>query len=404
MSWREELGRVGFEAAGTGGSTKQAVGATFRGVPFFVETAEHVGGRRGVTHEYPFRDEPFREDLGRKTRGFTVDGYVCGDDYLTARDVLLQALELNGPGELRHPYYGTRQAAVLSFRVRESSTEGGVARLSIEFEETPSRPVQPVSVPDAGTKVRASAAAARVSIGSGFLEVYDPGVIMGNVSEQLRRVTLAADTSLSRVGAATQDAASARARFDTALAAASALVLVPAGVLTGVTEMLDGFGAGAMQQVLSVYDFDTGERPPSTTSNRIVEQENFDALHRLVRQLVVVRAAELALEEAFVSYDDAVAARERITTLLDEQAELVLDDTYSALVQLRAHVVQAVPGAGSDLPRLLPFTPAESIPSLALAYQLYGSVAGEADVLARNHIQNPLFISGGVELQVLSDA
>ena len=39
--------------------------ASFKGAPFHVEETGGQFGRRTVLHEYPFRDLPYGEDLGR---------------------------------------------------------------------------------------------------------------------------------------------------------------------------------------------------------------------------------------------------------------------------------------------------------------------------------------------------
>lgn len=41
--------------------------ASFRGVPFKVEEESAGTGRRVETHEYPNRDKPYTEDLGKIT-------------------------------------------------------------------------------------------------------------------------------------------------------------------------------------------------------------------------------------------------------------------------------------------------------------------------------------------------
>ncbi len=52
--------------------------ASFRGVPFQVEGDEATLGRRVQTHEYPNRDQPYTEDLGRATRRFQISAYLVG--------------------------------------------------------------------------------------------------------------------------------------------------------------------------------------------------------------------------------------------------------------------------------------------------------------------------------------
>lgn len=377
--------------------------ASFRGVPFNVDTAERQGGRRGVTHEYPFRDEPFREDLGRQVRKFTVEGHVVGADYLTARDRLLAALESpSGPGELVHPYYGTRHVAVASFRFRESAAEGGVARISIEFEETPSKPREPTAAVDTSTVLTTKAGAARTAVVSEFTAAYAPGAHQQSLAGA---VTAAAGAVSDVLQAATQDpqeAALAAARSAAVAAGAATLVETAGAVANALVDLLDAATGLSSTQLLPVYSADLGEHPSTVTENRVIEGENFDALQRLTQRLVVVRAAELALLETFVSYEAALSAREAIAELLDEQADLAGDVAYPGLVELRAALVNAVPGSGSTLPRLISYTPPETVPSLVLAQRLYGSSALEGDVLARNGVVNPVFVVGGTALEVLS--
>src|SRR5512146_2081329 len=141
-TWRDRLGKV------TLADGRQVVGASFRGVPFFVSVAQHKGGRRNVLHEFPGRDTPQAEDLGRQARVFPVEAYVIGDGYMEDRNKLLAALETKGLGELRHPLYGTRLVAVTGgFTVRESAMDGGMATFAIEFTEATAL-FEPVPEPD----------------------------------------------------------------------------------------------------------------------------------------------------------------------------------------------------------------------------------------------------------------
>lgn len=74
--------------------------ASFRGVPFAVTDERGAIGRRGKLHEYPFRDIPYAEDLGRRARRWVVDAFVLGDDAVPQRDALIAACEQKGPGPL----------------------------------------------------------------------------------------------------------------------------------------------------------------------------------------------------------------------------------------------------------------------------------------------------------------
>ena len=119
MPWRENL-----------------VPASFRGVGFQVQSTEApIAGRRVAVHEYPGRDEPFVEDLGRRTKRWEIEAFVVGDRYAEQRDRLIEACDAEGPGELVHPYLGSLQVACTACSLTERTREGRMARFSLTFVE-----------------------------------------------------------------------------------------------------------------------------------------------------------------------------------------------------------------------------------------------------------------------------
>jgi len=64
-------------------------------------------GRRTQVHEYPQRDKPWVEDLGRSAREIAFEAFVVGADYVDQANRLLSAIEEPGPGALIHPWFGT---------------------------------------------------------------------------------------------------------------------------------------------------------------------------------------------------------------------------------------------------------------------------------------------------------
>ncbi len=384
MTWKAKMGK-----------------ATFRGVPFYVESVERSGGRRLVKHEYPGKSVPFGQDMGMRARSFPVEGHVVGTNYLAEKDALLDALELEGPGELVHPaYVGTRRVMVESYRQRED-TRGGIASFSIDFFETPAQPAQPTSITDAPAKVTASAAAALLSVNTEFLSRYASNQHVDSISENLRAGTLSINNALSRVQQTTQNAAQMTRRINDFEDAIESLVSAPEDIVTGLTDILGNIGF--VSALLEICAYEPGTTPSGTTPSRLQETENFEAVTRLFQRTAVINAALLAPDETYDSYDAALEARNAITDLLDEQAETVSDDVYPNLLQLRADLVQAVPGADSDLGRLVSYTAPVTVPSLVLAHSLYGNLDFESDLIARNSVAHPGFIIGGRALEVLSD-
>ncbi len=118
MSWKDNLRR-----------------ASFRGVRFHVSERELESGRRIHNHEYPKRDQNYPEDMGKKSRRFTVDAYVLGDDYMARRNALLVAGERNGPGQYVD-HWGLSQTVVCdSVKVKETSDDGRMAHITFSFIE-----------------------------------------------------------------------------------------------------------------------------------------------------------------------------------------------------------------------------------------------------------------------------
>lgn len=393
---------------------KTKIPARFRGVPFFVENVERTGGRRTIQHVYPLRDEPYSEDMGRKARTFPIEGFVVGVEYMADRDALLDALETAGTGELVHPHYGTLRVAVANFRVRESSDRGGMAQFSIEFDQTPDKPAQPSAVPDAAGKLKASSLAAKTAAASQFLATYSPGTLLASVSGSLRSGSLAMSNLLGTVTMETQQLTTLKRQVSAFSANATALANVPADLLAGQLGIFEALADGLVAAsgtadavspvlaVLALYGFDPGNRPPATTATRILERANFDAVLRLNQRLVVIQAGLIAVAQVFSSYDEALATRLALTDLIDAQAETVTDDFYPLLMQLRADLVGAVPGDALEQARLISHTPDFTVPSLVLAHRLYGDLSREADLVARNTVRNPVFLRGGLALEVLS--
>jgi prophage DNA circulation protein len=406
MTWREDLRRV------TLSNGRNLIGASFRGVPFLVESVERSGGRRAVVHEFPLRDDPFAEDLGRKARGFRVDGYVIGDDYLTQRDALLAALEdVEGTGEVVLPSYGVKRAICINATVREARGEGGIAMIAIEFAETPTQAPVPTEVVDSVEQVSDSAAAALVATDAEFVEQYDadgmPAFALVSAETALTSAIDGMASKLAPIVNVSQELAELTGRVALLTAQASSLVRTPAdvvenfrSVVTGLAETILAAPGAVMDALIDSYGVDLGVAITATTGTRARELVNQTALTGALRRVIAIEAARLTPLVPYESIEQATEARTAVASMLEEQATSAGDTTYPALVNLRSEVLRAVPGA-TQFARITTITRSNAIPSLLLAYQLYGSVDNEADIIARNTIDHPGFCAG--DLKVLSD-
>jgi prophage DNA circulation protein len=120
--------------------------ASYGGAFFHVETGSKESGRRIVLHEWPKKDQGYPEDMGRKTRQFSVRGYCIAypfdtpellyqRDYRKARDRLIAALEREGPALLQLPTIPPAYVVNMNYRWAEEQKFGGFCVFDMSFVE-----------------------------------------------------------------------------------------------------------------------------------------------------------------------------------------------------------------------------------------------------------------------------
>ena len=73
--------------------------ASFKNVEFHVESASEDNGRRIVVHEFPKKESPYAEDMGRRAFGYMVRGYCIS--YMVDTDIPLYQRDYRVPRDLR---------------------------------------------------------------------------------------------------------------------------------------------------------------------------------------------------------------------------------------------------------------------------------------------------------------
>jgi prophage DNA circulation protein len=113
--------------------------ASYNGVQFHVDVQARNSGRRIQTHEFPKRDVPWSEDMGRRAKRFPVTAYIIGTNYTAARDQLIAQLEKEGTGTLILPTGLTntqsRQVVCEGYTVVERREQGGYCTFDMNFVE-----------------------------------------------------------------------------------------------------------------------------------------------------------------------------------------------------------------------------------------------------------------------------
>jgi hypothetical protein len=137
--------------------------AQFIDAPFYVDTAGRESGRRIVVHEFPKKDQPYSEDMGRKAIAFTVRAYCIAypfddssgqpggilrqRDYRISRDLLVARLDSGEYGPLQLPLLPGQAAGQRTmiarcerYRLTEGERFGGYCTFDITFIEIGAAP------------------------------------------------------------------------------------------------------------------------------------------------------------------------------------------------------------------------------------------------------------------------
>src|SRR5262245_9255525 len=96
----------------------QYLQASFKGVPFNVESSDDEFGRRGDLYEYPLSEQTAYKDLGRKARKFKVEGYLIGGNQVAQTAAIAAVAESPEPGMLVHPMYGAQLVACVTLTTK----------------------------------------------------------------------------------------------------------------------------------------------------------------------------------------------------------------------------------------------------------------------------------------------
>ncbi len=383
--------------------------ASFRGVEFrFISTAASLG-RRTVVHEYPDGDEAYVEDLGRKTREYTFEAFVIGSDYITWRDALEAACEEKGPGELVHPTRGRMLVSVQECRPVENINELGRSSYSLTFvragENTqPGTRIHTPSVVDSAADTAIGALEQDFELDfdvAGFPDFVEQDAleILDNAMQSILDTATGMLPDISILPQFTGRASGILGKLTSLLRLPGDL----ASSITGQIGALLGLSTGPMlafKAFASLFGFDN-KTVKRTTPSRIRQADNRVAVANLVRRTAIVEAARAASDVEFDTRNDALAVRDQLADLLEQEVATASDPVYAALTDLRVAVVRDIGTRSADLSSLGTYVPQSTVPAVVLAYRIYDDPERSEEIIRRNRIKHPGFVPGGQPLEVL---
>lgn len=423
--------------------------ASFRGVPFQVDTIDWTAGDNVVLREYPFADLPTVFRMGSAAQEIRFSAYLIGDDYHRQRDTLMDAL--TGEGMLMHPTAGAMKVFCAGkYTLREAPTsEGGMVRIDLVFVRAEMR-----RYPVGATNTTASATSAGDAAKKGAVDSFasrwslagKPGWVVDNTIGRLK-------SAIDGVYGPIADAARTVNEFNSELigsvqtlrADLDDLVREPRRLADAVTTLfqlppeMTQATARAFQSAFA-WAFDLDAKLPRRPFEQVLvppvgmglvmygtgNPDLFDpdsptnlaltdllaSTDALFESLAIAAWVQATAQIELASYDEALALRAagnaQITRLLMEASDATAapsvptSSVHDALLGLLTAFLADLQARSRDLVRLTDYTPQGWQPVWYVSYRIFGTADYADEILGLNpHIRNPLLVPPGVPLRIL---
>jgi prophage DNA circulation protein len=376
-----------------------------------VADSDRTGGRRRAKHQFIDANDPEIDDLGKEGNEFRVRGYVLGDDYMTQRDQLLSVLQdVAGPGDLVHPFFGHLRAQVGPVSLLESKEDGGVGTFQIEFSHAPLSS-SPTATLDLNIAVISMANDLVISNRSNLLAeatiLSQPTFALQSMAADLAAIASEMEDKLSPLATLTQELAIMSAEIKILKQQSVALVRTPGVMLDRLisvsVELVESTLLAPLKvakALIDVFALPATDDAIGDTLTRTTERANQALYADAMRTVLVAESARVVTGATFESLEQAIEARDLIANALDELAATAGSETFPDIVNLRSAILRAIPG-DSALARVRTINQPIDVPSLVLSYLLYGDTDSAEDIIARNGVNHPGYVSG--TLNVLTD-
>jgi DNA circularisation protein N-terminus len=403
--------------------------ASYKGVAFFVE-ADHVEtGRRLVVHQFPLKDAPYIEDLGRDANKISVSAYVVSDNADGEEKALRSVCESGGAGRLVLPMevfaahcekcsrdFAKDKLGFVAFKlefVREGvgsialpagflgalvgqSVDSLNAALSMRFLAGFSTGGAAGFVRDAAvTEVQMLAATLDVVARGLPLEASRAPAIYAAVTALYDDATTLATTGLvaeklsrtSFVAALPSTASAALVERLAAMLEDMRLAVEPATFMASLSPLTDYAPAGPI--------------PTPTTPSRRRIAENAVRLAEIVRMAGLVAFAKAAAARIYSDRREAIQARadaaEMFGAELESAGESGRHHAWTELAELNGRLAEYLTRRIADLAPVIGLEAASSMPSLWWANRLYGGADRAGELIARNRVVHASFMPAHFE-------
>lgn len=425
---------------------------SYKGVPFQAAAVTKTIQRRQVLHEYPQRDIPYLEDLGKGATLYKVTAFLVGDNCVAQAKRLEKALLSVGAGTFVHPWDGALTVSVYqASNISYSNSELRYCSLDITFVEA-GELGYPNKLADGPTLARQLADKLGLSAVSNFVESFKQtaayklvqAAINGTLLETLGIIS---DTEIAQILGFVDEVTTFAEQ------AIGLLTDEPRGFAEKLSSVLglarfasvETRWSGIVSQISQLTTSEELNRRtnqfaqiPAVVSN--IETESLQdsaAVETLTRQLLLANAIGASTligtsldtadtvdidqsgsgdtsedsgedsersdsDTVTTSVDELLKVRDHLIASIDNELQnpLISDDLFINLLQARSVVFSILTSKADGLSRLLSIETPQIEPSLVLAYDYYDDASRSDEIETRNRVIHGAFCPS--ELRILS--
>ncbi|MDU4799124.1 MAG: DNA circularization N-terminal domain-containing protein [Klebsiella michiganensis] len=407
--------------------------ASFRGAPFFFRDVEGTGGRRAIPHAYPKKEVGWTEDHGAVLTQQQINAILLGSDYIEQMNRLLAALNTAGPGELVHPWFGVQLVQVGRVTHRLSTEEGGIAYVSFEVYEAGEK-LFPSGTEDTSATTLSAADKVKEALASGdyFAALDGVGSMVDTLLDDMQNLI----SNLPTLPDELNDWMDRLNRFKDLTGIAAA---VPGEIIRDVVNLISDmkdlvseppFALRVYDQLRDKWDGDRAAQaatksladnvsvnattgfassvtPVATPEATEAMRTNIEDFKLLVIASTLVAQAETVATATFETSQDALTTGDQLAEQLGEMAIDAVEsgqrELWRSLRELRFAVVNDVRVRSVQLPEMRRVTPARTVPVMLLAYRETGDAENRDELVTRNRLRYPSFITPSQTIEIISN-
>jgi len=409
--------------------------ASFRGVDFHVSRSQRSVVHRLDVKEYPFKNDPLVTDMGLSAKKFDLSLYILGADALQRRKDLEAALDQTGSGLLVHPTRGALTVQVENVRDDEDFTELGVADFTVTFILAGEH-----KGPTATVDTKAAVITASQEAETTIIEGYD--LVLEGI-EDTTNIELI--ESFNRISSLFQQGTDVlRGGFGSPLDLLDLSVLKAGDqmigkglefaktafslIRSGVTVARDplSYAQSLIAQLApntgSFWTLLNGSDTPFATLLTSPEKDSISGLFyapstpskakaydtiftQMFFDASLIEAAKVSAVSDFADLNQAIAIRDALGTALKDATQAIpsqdpikVAHRRSALRTLRTAVFRDITERSIGLPHLVAHQTGQTETARVLAYRITGALSEGQQLVRRNAIKHPSFVSSAATL------